>query len=413
MFVLLSTCLCSSIYAVPKAEANGDSGHTIDANAEYANGSFPTTYGGIWYSWVNVSDTQIVQYSLFSDIYNSPIMTFTGQNFQVENDTEVFVGNTLTLIEIYDDVNEDGIPQANFTSGDSEIVYYLYVNSSVNYEVTPIQKIEEAYNAHYTWGFKYLEIDGFLFHPENGMLPAARVMVDQLGFNYDFSVVNDTSYVKTSFEIGGISEIEPWSGEPPVSLDGLSLSLLFSTVTVSEKEYTAYVNGEPYNSTTTPYSATATDGGQIAVEMVKAYDLLFDEAYNLTDGENVETHEVKSEAAATSSVPQSAYYRLDYSWRYFDGFLNISDLFPSTEGIGGDVNVDYSSSTLLYRICYPTWDGLLIQHDPTYIAYLFGTELVPEFSSWLLPSLLLVAALVIVVNRKRMLGSKAVHDCAT
>jgi hypothetical protein len=70
-------------------------------------------------------------------------------------------------------------------------------------------------------------------------------------------------------------------GEPPVSLDGLSLSLLFSTVTISDKTYTAYVNGEPYNSTTTADSATATDSGQIAVEMIKAYEFLFGETYEL------------------------------------------------------------------------------------------------------------------------------------
>jgi hypothetical protein len=120
MFMFLSFFLYSSGYAAPDGEANGYSGQNIDTNAEYTNGSIPTPYGGIWYVWINVSETKIIQYSLFSNEYNSPIMSFLGQSFQIGNGTEVFIGNTLTLIEVYNDTSGDGIPQANFVSGESE-----------------------------------------------------------------------------------------------------------------------------------------------------------------------------------------------------------------------------------------------------------------------------------------------------
>jgi hypothetical protein len=403
LFVLLSSCLYSSGYAVPNVEANGYSGQNIDTNAEYTNGSIPTTYGGIWYAWVNVSETQIIQYSLFSNEYNSPIMTFLGQSFQIENGTEVFVGNTLTLIEIYNDTSGDGIPQANFVSGESEIIYYLLVNSSINYEVTPIQKVLEDGIWHYKWGFKYQEIDGFLLYPEDQPgVGAARLMIDHLGFNYDFYIVENTSYVKTSFDIGRITDIQAMWGEPPVSLNDLSLSLLFSTVTISAKPYTAYVNGEPYNSTTTADSATAADSGQIAVEMVKAYDFLFGEGYYFIIGENVLTYKVKSEAASTTSVPQSAYSTLNYTLAYFEDYLNASDLFPSAGDIEGKVNLDYDISALLYRICYPEWNGLPIQHDPTYVAYLFSNTVIPEFSSGIILPLVIIGAMVIIVCKQRL-----------
>jgi hypothetical protein len=403
MFILLSLFLYSSGYAAPDGEANGYLGQNIDTNAEYTSGSIPTPYGGIWYVWINVSETKIIQYSLFSNEYNSPIMSFLGQSFQIGNGTEVFVGNTLTLIEVYNDTSGDGIPQANFVSGESEIVYYLLVNSSINYQVTPIQKILEDGILHYKWGFKYQEIDGFLFYPEEQPgIGAARVMIDHLGFNYDFCVVENTSYVETSFDIGRISDVQPMWGEPPVSLDGLSLSLLFSTVTISDKTFTAYVNGEPYNSKTTADSATAADSGQIAVEMVKAYEFLFGETYDITIGENVVIHEVTSEAASTMSVPQGAYSSLNYALAYFEDNLNISDLIPSAEGIEGNVNLDYDISALLYRICYPKWDGLLIQHDPTYVAHLFGNEEIPEFSSWIILPLFIIGIVVIIVCKKRL-----------
>ena len=407
IFMLLSFFLYSGGYAAPDGEANGYSGHSIDTNAEYTNGSIPTLYGGIWYAWINVSETQIIQYSLFSNEYNSPIMTFLGQRFQIGYGIEVFVGNTLILIEVYNDTSGDGIPQANFVSGESEIAYYLLVNSSINYEVTPIQKILENGISHYKWGFKYQEIDRFLLYPEEQPgVGAARVMIDHLGFNYDFYVVENTSYIKTSFDIGRITDVQPMWGEPPVSLIDLSLSLLFSTVTISANPYTPYVNGVPYNSRTTADSATAADGGQIAVEMVKAYEFLFGEGYYFRIGEDVLTFKVKAEVASTTSVPQGAYSTLNYTLAYFEDYLNASDLFPSAEGIEGNVNLDYGISALLYRICYPEWNGLAIQHDPTYVAHLFSNIVIPEFSSGIILSLVIIGAMVIIVCKHKPKNQK-------
>jgi len=401
----LLALLCSLFYVrfnyVDVEATNLYSVQSVDKNAEYTNGTIPAPPVDIWYAWVNLSDTQVIFYSLISDVVNSPIINFLGQHFQVENDTEVFIGSTLALIEVYNDTNEDGIPQANFTSGETEIKYYLLVNSSVGYDITPIQKTVEGETPHYKWGFKYNTIDGFLLYPEQQPgQGAAKVIIDYLGFNYDFYVVQNVSYMKTSFDIGKITKIEPVFGEPQVSLDDLSLSLLFSTITASAKPYTPYVNGQPYNSTTATNPATATNSGQIAVDIIKAYEFLFGENYNLTRDETVEPHEVKSEAAATTSVPQGAQSRLEWALNYFENNLNISDLFPSASGIQGKINLDCNVSALLYRICYPVWDGLAIKHDPTHIAYLFSNTIIPEFPTALILPLLITVTLVAVVSRK-------------
>jgi len=401
----LSTLLSSLLYVgfnQVRIEANYDySTHSIDTNAEYQNGSIPGQPLDIWYAWINVSEAQTIFYALTSDEVNPPIKNFLGQHFQVENETEVFIGTTLLLIEVYNDANEDGIPQANFTSGESEIAYYLEVNSSLRYETTPIQKILENDIPHYKWGFKYDTIDGFLQHADEAGHTSARVMIDYLGFNFDFYVVQNFSYLKTGFDIGSITSIEPWWEEPPITLENLSLSLLFSTVVRSSKPFSTYVNGEPYNSTTATNPATATNGSQIAIELIKAYEFLFGENYNITRNEVTETYEVKSEAAATSSVPEGAQSRLDWILSYFENYLNMSDMFPSAVGIHGDVNLDYNVSSLLYRICYPVWDGLTIEHDPTYVAYLFSNIIIPEFPSFLVLPLFMMATLLAVIVYKR------------
>jgi len=385
--------------------SNDYSTSSIGTNAEYGNGSIPGELLDLWYVWVNTSRSQLIYYVLTSDEVNPPIKNFLGQHFQVENDTEVFIGNTLLLIEIYDDTNKDGIPQADFTSGESEITHYLEVNSSVGYEISPIQKTVTDEVPHYKWGFRYNTIDGFLQYAEEPGGTGARVMIDYLGFNYDFYVEQNMSYLKTSFDIGSITDIESWWGEPLISLENLSLSLLFSTVTASAKAYTTYINGEPYNSTTAASPATPINSSQIAVELIKAYEFLFGENYNLTRDEGVETYEVKSEAAASTSVPKEPRSRLDWTLGCFENHLNLSELFPLAGGISGELNLDYNVSTFLYRICYPIWEGLPIEHDPTYVAYLFSNIVIPEFSSLIvLPLFIVTTLLVVIIHRRKDSG---------
>jgi hypothetical protein len=115
------------------------------------------------------------------------------------------------------------------------------------------------------------------------------------------------------------------------------------------------------------------------VENMKAYEFLFDEDYTLTRGETVQTHEVKSEAAASTSVPR---YLTLTKWVFgtFEDVLNASVLFPSAVGPDGRINLEYTASKFIYRICYPVWDGAAVEHDPTGIAY-FRPIITPPGSS--------------------------------
>jgi len=42
---------------------------------------------------------------------------------------------------------------------------------------------------------------------------------------------------------------------------------------------------------------------------------------------------------------------------------------PNIAGLPASSDLNYSSSKLIYRISYPTWEGIGIKHDPTYIGY--------------------------------------------
>lgn len=392
--LLLTAIMASAeVWHVPPVIARDSTGEVdIDTNLEYCNGSISSQNPDLplWYDWVNASGTQIIFLAYHSYVVNPPIITFLGQHYYSENDTEVFVGNTLTSMEIYNDTNGNDLPDADYVSGKSEILYHFDVNSSVSFEIRPIEKTQKDGLPHYTWGIRYQTIDGFM---TIGYTPVARVIVDFIDFSYDFYVQNNTSYLKTNFRIGKILETTPSYSVPnaPVSLDGLSLALFYGTCVIANRPYVTLVNGNPYNSTTASASVQPTDLGEIKIENAKAYDFVFGQDYTLYRDSGQESHKSKSTAVSNQSVSSDLER---YAWVFSNLKAAVSSLFPKISSMKSAINLDYNVSSFLYRICYPIWDGCELQHDPTYIAYLNAT-IVPEIGPPLM--FIIIASIVSVV----------------
>ena len=147
---------------------------------------------------------------------------------------------------------------------------------------------------------------------------------------------------------------------------------------------------------------------------VQAYDFVFGGNYTLNRGEgnethqaNIETYEAKAEAAALFSLSTTIRINPIKGMGFFKDQLNLSDLFG---GSWQDFNMNYETSSLIYRVCFPAWDGMQIQHDPVYVGYILSKteDLHPsEFPNVLLLSVFAVVAVaslvlfVIVRKRKR------------
>jgi len=277
-------------------------GNIIDTSAEYSNATVGSPIDGlsIWYVWINTGYTQVIYLAYVSNRYPPPVLTFFGQHFMTGNNTEVFVGNTLTAMEVYNDTNRNGVPDVNPGNGTNELLYNFAVNSSQSFVITPVEKTLIDNESHYTWGLRYNAIDGFLLTANQA--ESARVTVDYLASSYDFYVQNDASYLKTSFKIGKILNITSTSNTG-VTLNGLSLSLLYGTTIIASKTYTTVVNGQPFNSTTTRNPAEPIQSGEISIEDNKAYQCLFGQNYTLiTDSGNL-TYPSRSAAVSDESVP--------------------------------------------------------------------------------------------------------------
>jgi hypothetical protein len=369
---------------------------------EYSNGTMASEIPplSIWYDWVNVSGTQVVNYVLYGVAGSSaptPIANFVMQHLQLADGSQVLVASALDRMEVYRDVNGTGVPDANFTSGDGDILFTMYMNMSDSYGVIPIQKTVEGGVPHYLWGFTYVGVYAYLQNVTVGYGVVAKLILDHLTVSYDFSLDGNVSSLKTSFDIGKVASMVVLDSSQ-LSLDGLSLALLYPTVTYCSNASSTYVNGEPYNSGTTNDSALAMDVATVAVGSTKAYDFVFGGNYTLVQGGSNETYETKTEASALSSVPTQVYGSAVWQTSFFTDELNLSELFG---GSWPDFTMNYEASQLIYRLCFPVWSGAQIQCDPVYVGYLYSSTEVPEMPTVTLLLITIAAATLILTFTKK------------
>ena len=401
---LLLTALCfTALLQSTKFTSVKASSIVAVEDGEYENGTIMIENSAclIRYNWVNVSGTQVVNYVLYTNSdypYPTPVVSLVGQFFQLADGTKVSVVSALDKMELYKDANGDGIPQANFTSGESEILYYAYVNMSDSYNISPIERMVEGDVPHYEWGFTYANVYAYLLNATVSSGVVAKLTFEHITIGYDFSVENNVSYLKTNFDIGKVTSIDVFDSSQ-LSLDGLSLALLYPTGAHTSKPYSTYVGDLLFNSTISNETAVNLGLARVVVGTMKAYDFVFGGNYTLIRGQTNETYELKTEAASLSSVPINTYGSVVWQTSFFRDNLNLGDLFGDSPP---DISVDYNESSLIYRICFPIWDGMQVQNDPVYVGYLFSSVEIPEISSTMIvPLMIMVTALLVVVAAKK------------
>lgn len=377
------------------------------ADQEYANGTLASNNAPfkVWYNWVNVSNTQVLYYAAYTTPdypFPVPIANIIGQHFSLDDGTQIFIASALSELEVYRDLNSDGTP-----SGDNGVLYYIYSNMSESYSMTPIQKTTIDSVPHYQWSFTYQNAYAYLQNAQARVGVVARMFFEHLTLNYDFSVNGNVSDLKTSFDIGKVTNLEVLEPSEFSSFDGLSLALLYATATYTSKPYSTSVNGQPYDSSTAD-SAVSADIAEVKVDDVKAYDFVFGGNYTLyRDGSaeshaaNVETYEAQAQAVAIAGLP-TIYGPTVRSISFFADYLNLSDLFG---GSWPSVNSNYGSSSLIYRICFPEWDGMQIEHDPTFLGYIYNNQEIPEIPTiaLIIIPIIITSSLALILQRKHRL----------
>ncbi len=221
--------------------------------------------------------------------------------------------------------------------------------------------------------------------------------------------MGNATFLKTSYEIGNVTLVPPTL--PKVTLKGLSLSLLHFTLVVGNP-YDVTANGSAYDSQTSQTSTKVNDA-QISLLGSRAYEFRFNDNYTLLTNPPVSLRAVYA-AASSNSLPTGA-----FQGQGSTDIIRVQDYvraaLPSIAGLPASSDLNYNASKLIYRISYPTWGGIGVKHDPTYVAYyiphLILTSLPVPFDPTILVYLAVAAAAVaiaafLVVKRSRNTAAK-------
>jgi len=364
--MLLAMIVSAFVHAPVLAQSS------VDFSKEYSSGDvqvFPTTQA--WYTWININGTHTIFLALHSTQYPSPVSAFVGESYNTSTNSRVFVANSLYAIEVYNDTNHNGLLDANYPAGQTELTYTILLNASQTFTPYPVSKTSINGVEHYRWGITYGSVQANLMNSPliygygyGGGTSASNINIDHLSMFYDYSLVGNATYLKTSYEIGNVTFVPP--ALPSITLKGLSLSLMHIALAVSSTPYTVTANASPYDSQTSQTSSQL-NVARVDVGNSLAYEFRFNDNYTLQTNPPVSYRTVYA-AAPKNSLPTNAFQG--------QGALQlirvqdyVRDSLPNIAGLPATQYLNYSMSNLIYRISYPTWGGIGIKHDPTYVGF--------------------------------------------
>src|SRR6267378_1930475 len=388
--------LLTIVAQVPNFHSVSAQSSAIDLSKEYASGDvdvFP--YLQAWYTWVNINGTHTIFLALHSYQAQSPVSAFVGQGYNTSSGSKVFVANALLALEVYNDTNSNGYLDANYATGTTELKYLLGMNASQTFTPSPVQKTITSGIAHYSWGVTYGNVQAILIKAASpnygytGGLAASYTSIDHVSFSYDYSLNGNTTYLKTSYDIGNVVLVPPT--DPGVTLQGLSFSLLHATLAVASHQLSVVAGSNPYDSQTSASPSLVT-AAQLTVDNGLTYEFRFRDNYTLMTTP-LETHPALYVASPSNSLPVGAFSGGDYT-----SLIRVDDYvrnkLPDIAGLPSTSDLSYGTSRLFYRVSYPAWSGYGLKHDPTYVAHFVASPTgVPPFPGLLI---LIIAAIGIV-----------------
>jgi hypothetical protein len=373
---------------------------SVDFSKEYSSGDvqvFPTLQA--WYAWVNINGTHTIFLALHSNQLPSPVSAFVGESYNTSTGSRVFVANALYAMEVYNDTNHNGYLDANYPAGKTELVYTIVMNASQTFTPYPVNKTIINGVVDYRWGITYGSVQANLLnfpliygYGYGGGTSASNLLIDHLSMFYDYSLVGNATYLKASYEIGNVTLVPPTS--PNITLNGLSLSLLHIAPTVSSTPYSVTANTSPYDSQTSQTS-TQVNVAQINIADSLAYEFRFSDNYELLTNPPVSLRTVYA-AAPSNSLPTNA-----FQGQGALALIRVQDYvkasLPDIAGLPASSDLNYSTSKLIYRMSYPTWGGIGIKHDPTYVAYYVPSLIAPSVPGpWMFAIYLAIAAVAVI-----------------
>ncbi len=354
-----------------------------------------TLYG----AWINVSGVQVLYLAYLSWHI---VDWFVGFHYRGVDGSNVFVGNTFTAFELFNDTDHDGIVKAPANrSQPTEVVGWLGNFSIAKYTPQRIREVTVNGLPHYQWGISYT---GYAIEWGQS-IPTVFVNFNNLTFNYDYYVNGSTANLKESFQFLPKNTYAPFNGL------GLAAGYSATTLIVSQSSSSScqtFVDRQQGI-----YSVCAgirpSFGGsmqdlKVQVGSSNVFEYLFGGNYTLNLSGTNSTYKATASLIPPDGAPPAAGSP--------EGIISLGNMEAFAREYASlvipnasELNLTYAYASILYRVSYPTWSGGSIFHDPELIAYLgmsqpVATLVLPQP---LLESVLIVSFALILMRRPRLI----------
>jgi hypothetical protein len=353
-------------------------------------------------SYVNTNDVQayLVAFKGIETDNSTGTLPYQmyGLHYFTPDGNEVFLSALLAFLMVYDDTNNNSIPS------EGEPISYVipigignsFSNGTYDPVVTPIaaKKIGEG---HYQFGMKYENLYAFVSpNPlwswvfKTGWI----AKFSELTITYDITIDSDKGEVKTEtfYTIGQVTELWAFIGGFPIEADpadlpetlGLSAVHFVSIFTSKYK-----VTGETTNHTLSPTGTELADENvsiKVGEKDERAFAIRFYGDFDLIDEDTSTT--IAEDQSAYNILLQAKFkdlllvaWQLGFSARVFSVFAYaLSDYVQGEYSSPRDLAEKslrpfnpkgFGVRALWYAVCFPSWQGYRVEHDPTYVGY-FG-----------------------------------------
>jgi len=353
-----------------------------------------------------------------------------GMHYFTKGGKEIFIGALLAFLSVYEDKNNDSVPNVGEKSfyvvpfGGAKLPSDLYAPTVTN------MGVKEIGEDHYQMGISYKNM--YAIATEN---PIATVYLatgwvlqfSELTVTYDIKLDRSTGDLTTEtfYTIGQISALYAVFLGIPIKAqdiqetlpDNLGLGVVhFTTVFTSNYE----VVDDGNTTLDTARDQIVSGIVQINTDDMRAFSVglrgdfdLIDESTNTTIKDDQQAYNMILKAKPNDLILVA--WQLGFSANVFaamafglsaqvrGGFNSLDDLASASSrplNPGG-----FGAQAFWYGVFFPQWDGYKVVHDPVYTAY-FGEPVAVEdtaenpISGFELPLITVSAALIILITRK-------------
>jgi len=390
-------------------------GHSFDEEYWTAEITNETQNGNATFviSYVNYNDVQafLVAFKNIDNESGSGTLPYQmyGMHYFTPEGNEVFIGALFAFLMVYNDTNGNNIPNPDVPN--NEQIFYVIpfgigktLNESDSYApvVTPIQA-QKVGKGHYKFGMKYENL--YAFVSQN---PLASwifktgwiAKFSELTITYEVTIDDETGEVKTEtfYTIGQVTELWafllgiPFQTDPSELSDTLGLSAVhFVTIFTSNYKITGETSGNTISPSATELAdenisiaVGNKDERAFAIRFMGDFDLIDEDSGNTIEEDNP-AYNILLQAKLTDL--SLVWWQLGFSAAIFSVFAyglseHVQDKYSSPRDLAQRslnlFNPDgFGVSALWYAVCFPSWNGYRVVHDPVYTAY-FGEPSVSE-----------------------------------